>query len=368
MLTTDSDVFSPTTAKINALSTYNFNFATNPISLGTTVGFLDNAGKHSRFFEMAQIQREGEPQVIEQSAVVARLFENDLKLISNSRENSIILFSEDSTSTLYGYRYFDQIQERKLAAWFRWTLPGTIKYHCMQDDSLFVILENNSQRELLKYNIRMDDNTVALGDDRVHMDYLMSTTGWTYDAATGKSTKAKPTGLNGSGQIAAYDIDDPANPPLAIGNYALVTVNGSNLEIDGNWSGQDFYIGYLYTMSITLPTLYYVTQSQQNFRADTRSDTILHRVKLGFGPIGIYETVLTRVGRPDYTELFEVTPANLYSANSGITLEDNKLRTVPIYDRNINASLTVKSTHPTPANFHTLTWEGVYNTKNYQRV
>ncbi len=37
MLTTDSDVFSPTTAKINALSTYNFNFATNPISLGTTV-------------------------------------------------------------------------------------------------------------------------------------------------------------------------------------------------------------------------------------------------------------------------------------------------------------------------------------------
>ena len=368
MLTTDSDVFSPTTAKINALSTYNFNFATNPISLGTTVGFLDNAGKHSRFFEMAQIQREGEPQVIEQSAVVAKLFENDLKLISNSRENSIILFSEDSTSTLYGYRYFDQIQERKLASWFRWTLPGTIKYHCMQDDSLFVILENNSQRELLKYNIRMDDNTVALGENRVHMDYLMSTTGWTYNATTGKSTKAKPTGLNGSGQIAAYDIDDSANPALAIGNYALVTVNGSNLEIDGNWSGQDFYIGYLYTMSVTLPTLYYVTQQQQNFRADTRSDTILHRVKLGFGPIGIYETVLTRVGRPDYTELFEVTPANLYSANSAVTLDDNKLRTVPIYDRNINASLTIKSTHPTPANFHTVTWEGVYKTKNYQRV
>ena len=200
------------------------------------------------------------------------------------------------------------------------------------------------------------------------MDYLMSTTGWTYNATTGKSTKAKPTGLNGSGQIAAYDIDDSANPALAIGNYALVTVNGSNLEIDGNWSGQDFYIGYLYTMSVTLPTLYYITQQQQNYRADTRSDTILHRVKLGFGPIGIYETVLTRVGRPDYTELFEVTPANLYSANSAVTLDDNKLRTVPIYDRNINASLTIKSTHPTPANFHTVTWEGVYKTKNYQRV
>ena len=370
MLTTDSDVFSPTTAKINALSTYNFNFKTNPISLGTTVGFLDNAGKHSRFFEMAQIQREGEPQVIEQSAVVAKLFENDLTLISNSRENSIILFSEDDQSTLYGYRYFDQITERKLASWFRWTLPGTIKYHCMQDDSLYVVIENNTQRELLKFSIRMDSNTVALNDDRVHLDYLMPVTALAASAYSGgKTTFSKPSGLNGVGQIAAYDIDDPANPALAIGNYAEVTVNNNgDLEIPGDWTGQAFYIGYLYTMSVTVPTIYYVTKVGENFRADTRSHTILHRVKLGFGPVGIYETTLSRTGRPDYTELFEVTPANQIAANTTGVFDDNILRTVPIYDRNINTTLVVKSTHPSPANFHTLTWEGVYNNNFYQRV
>ena len=369
MLTTDSDVFSPTTAKINALSTYNFNFKTNPISLGTTVGFLDNAGKHSRFFEMAQVQREGEPQVIEQSAVVSKLFENDLALISNSRENSIILFSEDDQSTLYGYRYFDQITERKLASWFRWTLPGTIKYHCMQDDALFVVIQNGSQRELLKFAIRMDSNTVALNNDRVHLDYLMPVSSLAASAYSGgKTTFPKPSGLNGTGQIAAYDIDDPANPALKIGNYAEVTVNGSNLEITGDWTGQDFYIGYLYTMSVTVPTIYYVTRTGENFRADTRANTILHRVKLGFGPIGIYETTLSRIGRPDYTELFEVTPANQVLANSTGVFDDNILRTVPVYDRNINTTLVIKSTHPAPANFHTLTWEGVYNNNFYQRV
>ena len=370
MLTTDSDIFSPTTAKINALSTYNFNFKTNPISLGTTVGFLDNAGKHSRFFEMAQVQREGEPQVIEQSAVVSKLFENDLALISNSRENSIILFSEDDQSTLYGYRYFDQITERKLASWFRWTLPGTIKYHCMQDDALYVVIENNNQRELLKFSIRMDSNTVALNDDRVHLDYLMPVTALAASAYSGgKTTFTKPSGLNGVGQIAAYDIDDPANPALAIGNYAEVTVDSNgDLEIPGDWTGQAFYIGYLYTMSVTVPTIYYVTKVGENFRADTRSHTILHRVKLGFGPVGIYETTLSRTGRPDYTELFEVTPANQIAANTTGVFDDNILRTVPIYDRNINTTLVVKSTHPSPANFHTLTWEGVYNNNFYQRV
>ena len=238
----------------------------------------------------------------------------------------------------------------------------------MQDDALYVVLENGSSRELLKYAIKMDSETLQLAENRVHMDYLMSTSGWTYNSTTNKSTKAKPTGLNGIGQIAAYDIDDTANPAVAIGNYGLVTVNGSNLEIDGDWSGQTFLIGYLYTMSVTLPTLYYVTQSGENFRADTRSNTILHRVKLGFGPVGVYETTLARKGRTDYTELFEVTPANQYTANSTGIFNDDILRTVPIYDRNINASLTIKSTHPSPATIHNLTWEGVLNNNFYTRV
>ena len=364
MLTTDSDVFGPLTAKINALSTYNFNFTTNPISLGTTVGFLDNAGKHSRFYEMADIRREGQPKLIEQSAVVSRLFENDLKTISNSRENTIVLFSDDTTSTMYGYKYFDSVRERKLAAWFRWTLAGVIKYHCVQDDSLYVVQENGSSRELLKYSIKIDQETISQADNRVHLDYLMPVTTASNTYSGGKTTFPKPAGLNGTGQIAAYDVDAGNN----LGNYALVTDKGSTLEITGDWSGETFYIGYLYDMEVTLPTLYYKKQDQETWSADTRSSTVIHRVKLGFGPVGVYETKLTRLGRPDYTEIFEVTPANQYSANTTGVFDDNNLRTVPIYDKNTNAILTIKSTHPSPATIHNLTWEGILNNKFYTRV
>lgn len=366
MLTTDSDVFSPTTAKINALSTYNFNFATNPISLGTTIGFLDNAGKFSRFFEMAQVQREGEPEVIEQSAVVSRLFEKDLKLISNSRENSVIFFSEEGTSTLYGYRYFDNIRERKLASWFKWTLTGTIQYHCMQDDNLFVVVRNNNKDQLLKYSIKMDSNTFAVAENRVHLDHLMSVTtaSNTYNATTKKTTFPKPTGIESTNQLAAYDVDSGTE----LGRYGLITINGSNLEIDGNWSSQTFLIGHQFTMEVKLPTIYYVRKDGEAFRADTRATTIIHRVKFGFGPLGIYETTLSRTGRVDYTEVFEITAADIYKANAAGIIDDNILRTIPIYDRNINASLTLKSTHPAPATIHNMTWEGVYTTNNYQRV
>ena len=368
MLTTDSDVFSPQTAKINSLSTYNFNVATNPISLGTTIGFLDNAGKFSRFFEMAQLQREGEPEVIEQSAVVSRLFEKDLKIISNSRENSVIFFSEEGASTLYGYRYFDNIRERKLAAWFKWTLTGTIQYHCMQDDNLFVVVRNNNKDQLLKYAIKMDSNTFALAENRVHLDHLMSTSGWTYNATTGKSTKAKPTGLESTNQLAAYDIDDTANPPTAIGRYALITVNGNTLEIDGNWSGQTFLIGYLYTMEITLPTIYVTRQEGESIRSDSRANTVLHRASFAFGPVGLFEATLARTGRSDYSKTFEVGLSNEYLSNSASVVDNNALYSVPIYDRNTNVTLQIKSTHPTPATILYLTWEGVYNNNFYTRV
>ena len=364
MLTTDSDVFSPTTAKINALSTYNFNFATNPISLGTTVGFLDNAGKFSRFFEMTQIQREGEPEVIEQSAVVSRLFEKDLKLISNSRENSVIFFSEEGTSTLYGYRYFDNIRERKLASWFKWTLTGTIQYHCMQDDNLYVVVRNNSKDQLLKYAIKMDSNTFALAENRVHLDHLMSVSGWSYNATTNKSTKTKPVGLESTNQLVAYDVDASNN----LGRYGLITNNSGTLELDGDWSGETFLIGYQFTMQVDLPTIYYTTRVGESFRSDTRATTIIHRVKFAFGPVGIYETTLSRTGRVDYTEVFELTAADRYKANAAGIIDDDILRTVSIYDRNINAALTLKSTHPAPATVHNMTWEGVYTTNNYQRV
>ena len=239
----------------------------------------------------------------------------------------------------------------------------------MQDDALFVVIQNGSQRELLKFTIKMDGNTVTLNDNRVHLDYLMPVSALAASAYSGGNTTfTKPTGLNGVGQLAVYDIDDTASPAVAIGNYAEATVSGNNIVIPGNWTGQAFYIGYLYTMSITIPTIYYTQREGEKFIADTRANTILHRVKLGFGPVGFYQIELQRTGKPTWNEEYEVTPANTVTANSPGVFDDNILRTIPIYDRNTNATLIVKSTHPSPATLHTLTWEGIYNNNFYQRV
>ena len=70
----------------------------------------------------------------------------------------------------------------------------------------------------------------------------------------------------------------------------------------------------------------------------------------------------------DYTEEFQITAADAYLANTAGIVNDEVLRTVPVYDRNINTTLTLKSTHPAPATIHNVTWEGVLNNNFYQSV
>ena len=368
MLTTDSDILNPNTAKINRLSSYNFNHKTNPVNLGTTIGFLDNANKYSRFFEMSQIRREGEPEVVEQSKVVSQLFEKDLKIISNSRENGLILFSEEDTPTLYGYRYFTSGNERILQAWFSWTLTGTVRYHCMLDDALYVVVRNNNKDQLLKYSIKLDDNghfVTAGEDDPIHLDHCPSVTtgGGTYNSATNKTTFPKPTGFESSNDIAAYDTDSGTN----LGRFADVTINGSNLEITGNWSGETFLIGYQFEMQVELPKIFFTYRAGNATRRDTRSDLIVHRVKFNFGQVGFYNMEVNRVGKPLFIQQIESTPADVYTANSVGFVPDVQ-GVVPCYERNKNLIITVTSKHPSPATIVSYQWEGKYTNKNYTRV
>ena len=377
MLTTDSDVLNPNTAKINRLSSYNFNFKTNPVNLGTTIGFLDNANKYSRFFEMANIRREGEPQVVEQSKVVSQLFEKDLKIISNSRENGLILFSEEDTSTLYGYRYFTSGTERILQAWFQWTLTGTVRYHCMLDDSLYVVVKNNNKDQLLKYSIKLDDNGhfVTAGEDYpVHLDHCTSVTtgGGTYDSSTNKTTFPKPTGFESTNAIAAYDTDSSGSGNFTnLGRFADAVINNStgNIEITGNWSGETFLVGYQFEMEVQLPKIFFTYQAGSATRKDTRSDLIIHRVQFNFGKVGLYKMEVDRIGanKPLFTQEVESTIADAYAANN-IGFVPDLQGIVPCYERNKNLVITVKSKHPSPATIVSYQWEGKYTNNNYTRV
>ena len=468
LLSTDEAQMTPETARIQFISNYAFDERTVPFSLGVTAGWLNSTAKRTRFHEIANIQRQADPQVLEQSKIISKLFPTDCTLIAESTENSLILFGHEGDSDVWGYKFYVQGQNRIQSAWFRWELPGTITWHTMMDDIYYAVIKNGSTYTLEAFNIKKSTTTLEIGASPknylVHLDTKKSiaTGDLTYVGATNVTTFTLGAGYYSSKQLSAYCIDSgnsagrfydipttsitgtaPNETVTLPGNWKYeehefehtdvnttaetLTVTGhgfstgeaviykeptttSSSTVGGLSEGTTYYVikvdtntiklatnsanatagtainltatgsgtsilqkhvglivGYKFEFEVEFPTLYIQQASEGKVKSETRGSLIIHRVNFSFGSVGLIDTTLKRKGRDDYTQTFEALEWDSYLA-SNIPITDDYIHTVPVYDRNTNLSLHLKSTHPTPATLHSLTWEGDYSNKYYRSV
>lgn len=376
MLVTDADTLTADTAKINVLSQYNYDENTRPINIGTTIAFINDSGTHSRLFEMTRIAREGEPEVLEQSKIISTKFPTGLGAIADSRENSLVLFgSKELSKELWGYKYFNRGDQRIQSAWFRWTMSGEVVHQCILKDNIFFVIRNQNPGSdpatytytLHRLNLQERDKNVEIEggerEIRIFLDHRVTVAAAdiTYDTSTRRSTFATP--IPAFGTYVVYTLEDGNNT----GNAVYPTVDGSNLVVDGDWSDTSLTVGFEYEMSIQLPNIYYQQQVDQSFRADVHASLVIHRVKLDFGPVGVFKTTLKRKGRADFTTTYNVVTLGQYELGD-LQVVDTKQMSIPIYDRNTNCTLQLISEHPSPASLYGMSWEGDFSKRFYERV
>ena len=369
LLKTDEAQLTPETAIVSYLSSYAFNEKTKPFNMGTTAGWLNSTAKRTRFHEMAGVQRNGEPQVLEQTKIISKLFPDDITLVAESTENQMVLFASVNKNEVWGYKYYTQGDQRIQSAWFRWELPGTVTFHCMMDDVYYAILKNGSVYTLQSFDIKKATDTLMVGtapdEFLIHLDTKteISSGSLTYNATTNKTSMTKPTGYDNAGQLAVFCKTAGDN----VGRFSKATVNGSNLEWTGDWSSLDVVLGYLYEMEIELPTIFIQQSDGQQIKSETRGSLIVHRLNFSFGAVGLIDVTLKRKGRADYNKTYESIDWDSYIANT-LSISEEFIHTIPVYERNTNLSIHLNSTHPSPATVNSMTWEGDYNPKFYKRV
>tara|TARA_B100001248_G_scaffold87551_1_gene64296 strand:+ start:148 stop:2937 length:2790 start_codon:yes stop_codon:yes gene_type:complete len=369
LLASDDTVFNPDTAKLRSISTFNYNETIPPISLGTTLAYVDNSGKFSRFNEMANVQREGEPNVVEVSKVVPTLLPKDIDLLTNSRENSIILLGKTGSDDVFGYKYFQVSDQRQQAAWFKWKLNNPLIYHFIINDEYFFL---DSDYYLQSVKLVQTETDPSIVQDNVdfllHVDNHTTVSGGSFNATTNITTF---TGVSWLNTVTTPNHDlvviDTNTSSTRVGRYAKPTISGTSFTLPGNWSGVTLTIGYIYPYEVKFPTFYATRREGNSSRADVNSSLVLHRIKFHFGKIGLYETTLERVGKNNYTEVYESTELDEYDASDAPYLEEF-IKTVPVYEKNTNVDVTLRSSHPAPATLRAVSWEGDYSPKYYKRV
>ena len=386
-------LLTPETAKISYASSYAFNEDSNPVSLGTTIGFLNSTAREARFYEIADVTTRSAPTVQEQSKIIAELFPQNLTNVTSSTENQLLLFAVDSTlhtatNEVWGYKFYEAGDQRAQSAWFRWTLPNNVVFHCMMDDQYFVVLNTGSTYTLEKFDIKLSTATPMIGvppdENRVHLDTkkTFASADLTYDTVNDVTTFTLGAGFYSTRTLTAYCItpSDAAGKSYDIPASAITgTAPNQTVTLPGNWKtsteagtsnvsvNTDLIIGFEYEFEVELPKVFVTRAEGDKSRSETRGSLVLHRMNFDFGDVGVLDITLQRKGRADYTYTVESKEYDNINASTA-AIASGYIHTIPVYDRNTNLSVLIKSNHPSPATLHSMNWEGDYSPRYYQRV
>jgi hypothetical protein len=361
LMTTDSDVFSPRTAKINALSTYRYDVKTNPVSLGTTIAFLNQGGPYTRMFEMVGVSRDVEPQLIEQSKLVSKMIPAGYKEIAESKENSFVALASPSNNTVWIYRYLNSGEKRIQSAWVKWTLPGNVLYHVIMEDVYYAVISGSGGITLQSIGIRPND-TYFLADKSAYLDNQVTipVDNLTFNPSTQTTTFTKPDEFKPTRDVKGFTYDLEAR-------WGSATVEGDQVTLLGDWTTTPLTLGVGYEMLVDFPTIYPQQKQGESVRSDIRSSLVVQRIKLNLEDTNIYKTTLFRRGKADYEHLHESTPSDAYRADAVPFLRD-KDQTISVYERNTNMNLRLTSDYPCACTLLSMNWEGDYNPRYYKSV
>jgi hypothetical protein len=371
LFTTDSDLLSAKTAKTNVLAAYDFNIKTHPFKMGANIGFFSDSGPNSILFQMSDTLREGEPTVVEQSEVISQSLPPGLDIISAAKEVGLVLAGKKDYDQVWIFKYFFDGQKLIQAAWFNWTLPGTLVYHWKTNDVYYTVQKDKVSGNLTLAKHSQTDRLEALPlPYYIYLDEWITVTPDDMTVSNGQTTFTLPYDPNPNLTMYAYSL---ANDEFKGRAATPASIDGRTVTLDGDWRFSNtefanFAFGYTYGSSFEFPDNYQKTQSSTGTtKSDTNASLTIHRCKFNLGLESFCEFKLERFGKDTYVLPYVARPMDEYQANLPAIKQD-VIVTVPIYEKNRNYKLQLNSDYPGPLFLFSMVWEGDMTNNFYRRV
>ncbi|ADP00167.1 tail tube protein B [Cyanophage NATL2A-133] len=396
LLFTESDIFSPKTARLKKLSSYETYPALDPIDMGTSVMFTSNVSAYARAFEATIVDDDIPPKIIEQTRVVPEFIPKDITISTVSSAIGIVSFGKKNSSEIYHYKYYDAGDRRDQSAWYSWTVQGKLQ-HCLYTGGSFWTVtkqgpDGGYQTMVLSKHEYVTEatsgRTYVLGGEATDVGSPLKTARW-FEACLDNMTI--PTAINYTaqgGSVTGPDFTDLtlAYTPHTADNFYAVALSGTDTagnEVAGtvieatsvgtnkatfegvNMTGWVVAVGYQYTSTITLPSYYLAfDQGKYDLDADLRITGINFEMGIG-GPME-FHLESTYADMDDYIQY-----------ESGLKLDDSdfgkppsqmtKSIRVPIQKKNEKYNLTIKIPDPFSTAIISGSWDGRYNQRRHVR-
>jgi hypothetical protein len=378
LMSTDSDILSPKTAKINTMASYESDPNIEAISTGISTNFIAKTPLYTKVFNLLDIRNDSPPLAEELTYNIPELIPSTIDSFISSAAASIISLGTIGSSTIYQYRFL-QLNEKRVQSWYKWNVAGTLLDQFFDQSTYYAVVANGSKVDIQSYNLRQSSDegflTLPTGEKTdVFLDYWSINPYRTYNAGTDTTRVFLPyDSVSGKTfvvvALGGYIGSNNQTSSESVGAVLEPTVAGSTgayyADIDGDYRGRDLIIGFQYQMLLELPK-FFLTKNEGNFvSSDQTADLVLHRINVATGLSGpvTYEIDLT--GIPTWNNVVSTTLPNTYVLNN-VNLSASAVHVVPIYQRNRNTSIRIIGDTPFPVSLLDITWEGKYSSRFYR--
>ena len=369
LLTTDSDILSPKSAKVNTMSNYECDENVEAVSLGISQAFISKTPLFTRLFELNDIAQNTPPLMSDITNIVPELVPATIDSLKASPGLSLVSLGETGKSTLYQYRFLNRTREQRVVnSWYKWDLTGTLLTQFFDNNTFYAVVKSGSDVYVQSFDVSQSNEqgylSLPTGEKTdVCLDLFNINPHRTYDDVADKTTVSLP-----------YDsVSGKTLNLLILGEFGSIytpTISGppgsQTIQLDGDYRGKDLIIGYGYDMTVDLPKLFRYVPTANDIKNDDVSSLIIHRLKFKMGLSGPVDYKVSITGIDPFTKDVTVTMPQQYTLNN-VNMQANSTHVVPIYQRNENLAVQIIGNTPFPVSLLGLDWEGKLNQRFYRR-
>ena len=369
LLSTDSDILSPRSAKVNTLSGYEADANVESVSLGTSQAFVSKTPLYTRLFELNDISSEQPPLMADVTATVPELIPAAIDSMVASPALSIVSLGQIGTSTIYQYRFLAESREKRLVdSWYKWELTGTLLTQFFDSSTWYAVVASGTDVYVQSFDMTQSSEqgflTLPTGEKTdVCLDLFETNPHRTYDSATDTTRIFLPFD-NVTGKT--FSVVVLSNFGAVIAGTIAGSAGAQFVDIAGDYRGINMVVGFDYEMTVDLPKLYRYIVNNKQVTNDDVSSLIIHRLKVKTGLSGPVDYKISITGLNDWTNTVSVTQPNQYQLNN-VNMQASSTHVVPIFQRNENLAIRIIGNTPFPVSLLGLDWEGKLNQRFYRR-
>lgn len=361
---------SPKTVSIQYTTSYNNSPNIKPVSLGTSIYFVDDNRENvwAKVFEYFPRPNNSGDEADEVTAAIPEYIPADMKYLSASpRMNAVVL--GNGSNTMYVYKFFWDGDNKIQNAWGKWEFPGcdTVYSTWFLNNYLYLVTKRGTQINLER--IRFDEDVftsakqfTAYIDRSIRNDKLTVT----YNATTKKSTITVPYKIETTPEVVSSSDNIPAFRHGIVSR--TIVGNTTQLVVEDDVTDLALRVGMPYTFYYEFSRQYLRRPSAKGSERPMLEGRVqLRYLSLEYHDTAYFQFNVTVAGRPTVTATYNGDVIGGMDTLVGQVNFGSGVQRIPLMASSGDVRLTITNDSPFGNAFGSAEWQAVWTPRS-QRI